>query len=82
MAGPAYGGYGGRYSSYGTGYGAGRYAPTHYSSAYSTPATSYNAPATSGGYRTNQTYQPGDGYVYPLYYNPATRSYYYYPVAR
>jgi hypothetical protein len=33
-------------------------------------------------YLTNQTYEPGDGYRYPLYYNPATGSYFYYPVAR
>ena len=33
-------------------------------------------------YLTTQTYEPGDGYRYPLYYNPATASYFYYPVAR
>jgi hypothetical protein len=33
-------------------------------------------------YRTNRYYAPGDGYRYPLYYNPATRTYFYYPVQR
>jgi len=33
-------------------------------------------------YLTTQTYQPGDGYSYPLYYNPATGGYFYYPAAR
>jgi hypothetical protein len=36
--------------------------------------------ATARPYQTNQFYQPGDGYRYPLYYNPATRTYFYYPV--
>jgi hypothetical protein len=31
-------------------------------------------------YLTGRTYEPGDGYRYPVYYNPATRSYIYYPV--
>jgi hypothetical protein len=35
--------------------------------------------ATARPYLTNQCYQPGDGYRYPLYYNPATRTYFYYP---
>jgi hypothetical protein len=30
---------------------------------------------------TTQTYEPGDGYRYPLYYNPATGGYIYYPSA-
>jgi len=42
----------------------------------------YTTPATSQPYLTDQTYEPGDGYRYPLYYNPATGSYFYYPVAR
>jgi len=63
-----YGGYGGYGSSY----------PTYtYSSGYSSAPMTYAAP-----YLTNQTYEPGDGYRYPLYYNPATASYFYYPVAR
>ncbi len=33
-------------------------------------------------YLTNLTYEPGDGWRYPLYYNPATAGYFYYPVAR
>jgi hypothetical protein len=33
-------------------------------------------------YRTNMYYAPGDGYRYPLYYNPATGAYFYYPVRR
>jgi hypothetical protein len=31
---------------------------------------------------TDQFYEPGDGYRYPLYYNPATGTYFYYPVRR
>jgi hypothetical protein len=31
---------------------------------------------------TNRTYEPGDGYCYPLYYNPETRMYFYGPVGR
>jgi hypothetical protein len=42
------------------------------------------APRTTGPvaapYRTNRTYEPGDGYRYPLYFNPATGTYFYYPV--
>jgi hypothetical protein len=38
--------------------------------------------AGAAPYLTSQTYEPGDGYRYPLYYNPATGSYLYYPVAR
>lgn len=33
-------------------------------------------------YLTNRTHEPGDGWRYPLYYNPATATYFYYPVAR
>jgi hypothetical protein len=31
---------------------------------------------------TNRYYEPGDGYCYPLYYNPETRMYFYGPVGR
>jgi hypothetical protein len=31
---------------------------------------------------TNRHYEPGDGYCYPLYYNPETRMYFYGPVRR
>ena len=31
-------------------------------------------------YLTNRTYEPGDGYRYPLYYNPATGTCFYYPI--
>lgn len=30
-------------------------------------------------YLTSSYFEPGDGYRYPLYYNPSTRSYFYYP---
>jgi hypothetical protein len=39
-------------------------------------------PTTAAPYLTGRTYEPGDGYRYPLYYNPATAGYVYYPVAR
>ena len=35
-----------------------------------------------GPYMTDRTYEPGDGYRYPLYFNPATGAFFYYPVAR
>jgi hypothetical protein len=44
--------------------------------------TTYSVSTTARPYRTNRFYQPGDGYRYPLYYNPATRTYFYYPVRR
>jgi hypothetical protein len=43
---------------------------------------SYAPPAAAGPYLTNEFYEPGDGYRSPLYYNPATRTYFYYPVRR
>jgi hypothetical protein len=33
-------------------------------------------------YLTDRFYEPGDGYRYPLYYNPASGIYFYYPVHR
>jgi len=30
----------------------------------------------------NRYYQSGDGYCYPLYYNPETRMYFYGPAGR
>ncbi len=42
----------------------------------------YSTQVTSRPYLTNQHYEPGDGYRYPLYYNPSTRTYFYYPVRR
>jgi hypothetical protein len=79
-----YGGYG--YGGYGYGYPYGgyysSYSPSYYySSAYSYPTTAATS-TSSAPYLTNQTYEPGDGYRYPLYYNPATGTYFYYPVRR
>jgi hypothetical protein len=81
---PYYGGYGNGYG-YGypyTGYYGATYPGYTYSSGYSYPPTAYTTADTSGPYLTNQTYEPGDGYRYPLYYNPATGTYFYYPVSR
>jgi hypothetical protein len=39
-------------------------------------------PALSGPYPTNQYCEPGDDRRYPLYYNPATNAYFYYPASR
>ena len=51
-----------------------------------TSTSSYSSndasPASTGMYLTNAYYEPGDGYRYPLYYSPATGTYYYYPVRR
>lgn len=73
------GSWGPRYGMPGSGYGYGGYGAGYPRRNYS---SAYTSPVTSGGYLTNQKYQPGDGYIYPLYYNPTTRTYYYYPVAR
>ena len=85
-------GYGGL--GYGLGYGGLGYGGYGYSSAYSgySPSYSYSsgyasAPANAtqtvaAPYLTSQTYEPGDGYRYPLYYNPATGTYIYYPLSR
>ena len=53
--------------------------PTTYSSGYS------SAPGTSNSsqpYPTKHMHEPGDGYRYQLYYNPATGTYLYYPVTQ
>lgn len=50
--------------------------------AVSSTAAAYASPATTGVHLTNLSYEPGDGYRYPLYYNPATGTYVYYPVRR
>lgn len=47
-----------------------------YSGRYSSPP-----PTSAAPYPTNQTFEPGDGYRYPLYYNPVTAGYFYYSVA-
>lgn len=52
---------------------------TTYSRGYSSAPTTYSNQATLAPYRTNFFYEPGDGYHYPLYYSPATRTYFYYP---
>lgn len=73
---PAYG--------YGGFLGRGRFTTRSYSSNYAPPASprtpAAESPAAAGPYLTTQFYEPGDGYRYALYYNPATRSYFYYPV--
>ena len=72
------------YNNYGYGYG---YGSGYYGSSYYYPSTYYSSgytttTPTSGSYLTTQTYEPGDGYRYPLYYNPATGTYFYYPVTK
>ena len=52
---------------------------TTYTSNYYAPQSAA-PPAPTAPYLTRFSYEPGDGYRYPLYYNPATRGYYYYPV--
>lgn len=53
-----------------------------YSRGYSSAPTPSSNQASPGSYRTNRFYEPGDGYRYPLYYSPAARMYFYYPVVR
>ena len=63
-----YGGYGGYYGGYGSSYG------------YSYPGSASCTTAAPRYTWTNQTYEPGDGFRYPLaIHNPVTRSYFYYP---
>ena len=59
------------------------YSPYYVIRGYSgvaVPPRTQSVPAQP--YLTTRSYEPGDGYRYPLYYNPATRIYFYYPVAR
>ncbi len=79
-------GYGGGYGlgpglGYGLPYAGGLYSMPGrtYSRGYSSAPTTGSATAP---YLTNQTYEPGDGYRYPLYYDPVGQRYIYYPVAR
>ena len=53
-----------------------------YASGYSYAPTTTPTPTTAAPYLTGRYYEPGDGYRYPLYYNPATGGYVYYPVRR
>jgi hypothetical protein len=78
-----YGGYGYGYPSSGYGYsGYGSYYPNYsYSSAYSNPGSMYGTQTGSAPYQTGQTYQAPDGRVYPLYYDPASGQYIYYPTS-
>jgi hypothetical protein len=46
-----------------------------YSRGYASPPA-MSSSAAPAPYLTNQTYEPGDGYRYPLYYNPGTVSYF------
>ena len=70
---------------YGTspsGYYGYSYPYATYSSGYSYAPTTNTTQTTSAPYLTSWYYEPGDGYRYPLYYNPATGGYVYYPVRR
>lgn len=86
------GGYGYGYRGYGAGgfgvglglgYGLGSLANGYrYSSGYagySPPVYNYSTTVVTAPYATGQTYSPGDGYTYPLYYDPAMGRYIYYP---
>ncbi|MBV8232909.1 MAG: hypothetical protein JO329_23250 [Planctomycetaceae bacterium] len=81
--GPAPGGGGGAGYGYpSSGYYGYEYPYATYSSGYSYAPTTNTTQATSAPYLTGRYYEPGDGYRYPLYYNPATGGYVYYPVRR
>jgi hypothetical protein len=73
-------GYGGYGDGFGSGYGYGTPAGFGNNSGHS--FTTRAKQAAKGTYLTDQTYEPGDGYRYPLYYNPTTGQYSYYPKAR
>jgi hypothetical protein len=69
----------------GLGYGA-QWGYNWYGYDYDSPRNRATTPraasVASTPYLTGQFYEPGDGYRYPLYYNPGTHTYYYYPVQR
>ncbi len=71
------------YGNSGYGMGSSGYGlRNNYSSGYNSAPSSTVPATTAAPYLTKHTYVPGDGYRYPLYYNPATAGYFYYPVAR
>jgi hypothetical protein len=81
-----YGGYGGN-GGYGYAYADPSYAGASYpsftySSGYSITPAEYTFPAATTPYLTSHTYEPGDGYRYPLYYNPTSGQHIYYPVTK
>ena len=65
-----------------SGYYGSSYPTSTYSSGYSYAPTTNTTQTTSAPSLTGRYYEPGDGYRYPLYYNPATGGYVYYPVRR
>jgi opacity protein-like surface antigen len=56
--------------------------PRYYTRGYSSTPMPDWVPAPPAPYLTNRCYEPGDGYRYPLYYDPSTRSFFYYPARR
>lgn len=58
------------------------YPTSTYSRGYSSAPMRYSTIGASRPYLTNRFYEPGDGYRYPVYYNPANGTYFYYPVRR
>jgi hypothetical protein len=68
------------YNWYGNDYDSPRNHTNRISDSFAT--TPRAASVASIPYLTGQFYEPGDGYRYPLYYNPGTHAYYYYPVQR
>ena len=71
-------------SAYLGGYGSGYpYAASAYGAVANTYSRGYSSvtlPAPVGQpYATDQYTEPGDGYRYQLWYNPATGTYFYYP---
>ena len=88
-----YGGYGGfaGYGEYGFGYGYGTTDPSYtgtsypsftYTSGYTVTPAVYTTQAAAAPYLTSKTYEPGDGYRYPLYYDPTSGQHMYYPAAK
>ncbi len=70
-----------RFDSYVFGSGGTR-GMVDYRSGYAGVSAPSSPLAAATPYLTTFTYTPGDGYRYPLYYNPVSRSYFYYPVRR
>ena len=68
------------YNWYGYDYDSPRYHTNRFSDSFVPPLRAVSVGSTP--YLTGQHYEPGDGYRYPLYYNPGTHTYFYYPVQR
>jgi hypothetical protein len=68
------------YSGYANDYDSPRSHANRFSDSFTTPLRTVSVGSTP--YLTGQHHEPGDGYRYPIYYNPGTHTYFYYPIQR